>query len=250
MALYRDEGLVLRSIKLGEADRIVTILTRDHGRIRAVAKGVRRLKSRFGGRLEPFMRDDLLIATGRSLDVVSQASTISPYAARIVGDYDVYVSANMIVEIADRLFAALDEPAPAQYRLAVGAVSALARRLHAPHDVAASYTLRALALAGWRPRLDSCVVCGGGGDLTAFSVPAGGLMCSADRTPDAWRVSDYDRWLLGAWLRGDWAALDRGHGGAGNDAPEPRNPERALEIVGKWAEYYLERPIRSARLLD
>ena len=77
MPLYRDEGVVLRTIKLGEADRIVTILTRNHGKIRAVAKGVRRVKSRFGGRLEPFMRDDLLIAEGRSLDVVSQAASIS-----------------------------------------------------------------------------------------------------------------------------------------------------------------------------
>ena len=73
MPLYQDEGVVLRTVKLGEADRIVTLLTRDHGKIRAVAKGVRRTKSRFGGRLEPFMRVSLLIAEGRSLDVISQA---------------------------------------------------------------------------------------------------------------------------------------------------------------------------------
>ena len=74
MPLYQDEGVVLRTVKLGEADRIVTLLTRDHGKIRAVAKGVRRTKSRFGGRLEPFMRVSLLIAEGRSLDVISQPS--------------------------------------------------------------------------------------------------------------------------------------------------------------------------------
>lgn len=71
MSLYRDEGVVLRTSKLGEADRIITILTRGHGKIRAVAKGVRRTKSRFGARLEPFMRVDVLIAEGRSLDVLS-----------------------------------------------------------------------------------------------------------------------------------------------------------------------------------
>ena len=76
MSLYRDEGVVLRTSKLGEADRIITILTRGHGKIRAVAKGVRRTKSRFGARLEPFMRVDVLIAEGRSLDVVSQARRI------------------------------------------------------------------------------------------------------------------------------------------------------------------------------
>ena len=61
MALYRDEAVVLRTAKLGEADRIITLLTRDHGKVRAVAKGVRRTKSRFGARLEPFMRVDLLL---------------------------------------------------------------------------------------------------------------------------------------------------------------------------------------------
>ena len=77
MPLYRDEGVVLRTAKLGEADRIITLLTREHGKIRAVAKGVRRTKSRFGARLEPFMRVDLLIAEGRSLDVVSQAESVA-----------------------------------------------------------------------------------------------------------------------------------------------------------------------------
>ena len=83
MSLYRDEGVVLRTSKLGEADRIITILTRGHGKIRAVAKGVRRTKSRFGARLEPFMRVDVLIAEGRSLDVVSQAEAVAAYGAPI-----------------------------------------------------------------------------------------------------------------------------------------------------------------------
>ena len=73
MALYRDESIVLRTQKLGEADRIITLLTRRSGRVRAVAKGVRRTSSRFGSRLEPFTHVDLQIAEGRSLDVVTQA---------------------------------------------------------------------------------------------------------------------------------------------------------------------------------
>ena len=123
MPLYRDEGVVLRTIKLGEADRIITILTRNHGKIRAVAKGVRRVKSRFGGRLEPFMRDDLLIAEGRSLDVVSQAASISAYAAGIVGDFEAYAAACEIVETADRLISTENEPSPAQYLLLAGALN-------------------------------------------------------------------------------------------------------------------------------
>ena len=90
MSLYRDEGVVLRTSKLGEADRIITILTRGHGKIQAVAKGVRRTKSRFGARLEPFMRVDVLIAEGRSLDVVSQAEAVAAYGAPIAADYAAY----------------------------------------------------------------------------------------------------------------------------------------------------------------
>ena len=112
MPLYQDEGVVLRTAKLGEADRILTLLTRDHGKVRAVAKGVRRTKSRFGGRLEPFMRVALLIAEGRSLDVVSQAESIAAYAGPICADFQAYTAANVICETADNLVATEKEPAP------------------------------------------------------------------------------------------------------------------------------------------
>ena len=152
MPLYRDEGVVLRTAKLGEADRIVTLLTRSHGKVRAVAKGVRRVKSRFGGRLEPFMRVDVLIATGRTLDVVSQVESISAYAAPICADYGAYGIANVMVETADKLVSAEGERAVAQYRLLVGGLNALARHAHPATAIGESYVLRALALAGWTPR--------------------------------------------------------------------------------------------------
>ena len=130
MPLYQDEGVVLRTAKLGEADRILTLLTRDHGKVRAVAKGVRRTKSRFGGRLEPFMRVALLIAEGRSLDVVSQAESIAAYAGPICADFQAYTAANVICETADKLVATEKEPAAAQYRLVLGALNALAKHAH------------------------------------------------------------------------------------------------------------------------
>lgn len=132
MPAYRDQGVVLRTIKLGEADRIVTILTASHGKIRAVARGVRRTKSRFGSRLEPFMRDDLLIAQGRrELDTVSQAVVISAYAPEIISDYDTYLSANVVVETADKAVSDLRETSIShtmQYRLLAGALASLAAR--------------------------------------------------------------------------------------------------------------------------
>ena len=89
-ALYRDEGIVLRTQKLGEADRIVTVLTRRTGKVRAVAKGVRRTKSKFGARLEPFTHVDLQLYTGRNLDIVSQVESIRSYGQEIVADYPAY----------------------------------------------------------------------------------------------------------------------------------------------------------------
>jgi DNA repair protein RecO (recombination protein O) len=79
MSLYRDRGVVLRTYKLGEADRIVVLLTPGHGKVRAVAKGIRRTKSRIGGRLEPLSHVELLLYEGRELDIVSQAETIEPW---------------------------------------------------------------------------------------------------------------------------------------------------------------------------
>ena len=79
MPLYRDEAVVLRTHTLGEADRIITLLTKEHGRIRAVAKGIRRTKSRFGARLEPFMVVDVQCYEGRNLDTVTQAESLATH---------------------------------------------------------------------------------------------------------------------------------------------------------------------------
>ena len=255
MSLYRDEGVVLRTSKLGEADRIITILTRGHGKIRAVAKGVRRTKSRFGARLEPFMRVDVLIAEGRSLDVVSQAEAVAAYGAPIAADYAAYEAANVIVETIDKIasteheqlpnqyllgiccFHALPQ-APNQYRLLIGALNALAKQSHAPQAIGDSYVMRALALAGWTPRLGTCVVCGKA-EPAYLSIASGGVMCEADHTTDARRIAPFVLNQFDALIRGDWSVLDA--------APVERVVQ---ELVEDWGEYYLERPIRSLRLID
>ncbi|MBT1174779.1 DNA repair protein RecO [Bifidobacterium sp. LC6] len=238
MGLYRDEGVVLRTAKLGEADRIITILTRGHGKIRAVAKGVRRTKSRFGARLEPFMRVDLLIAEGRTLDTVSQAESVAAYGASIAADYEAYEAANIIVETIDKLASSEHECVPAQYRLLIGALNALAKHAHTPRAISGSYVMRAMALAGWTPRLAACVVCGKT-ECAYLSVASGGVMCEADHTSDARRISPQAARQLQALIQGDWTVLDA--------APLQRVTE---ELVEDWAEYYLERPIRSLRLID
>src|SRR3984885_8575619 len=107
---YRDDGVVLRTHKLGEADRIITLLTRQNGRVRAVAKGVRRTKSRFGGRLEPFSHVDLQLYSGRNLDIVTQAVTLDSFGSVIAADYSRYTAATAIVETVERLTSEEREP--------------------------------------------------------------------------------------------------------------------------------------------
>ena len=103
MPLYRDEAIVLRTQKLGEADRIVTLLTRRLGKVRVVGKGVRRTKSRFGSRLEPGMHIDVQCYEGRNLDTVTQVETLDPWGDAIARDYPSYTAATAVLETCDPL---------------------------------------------------------------------------------------------------------------------------------------------------
>jgi DNA repair protein RecO (recombination protein O) len=122
---YRDDGVVLRTHKLGEADRIITLLTRQNGRVRAVAKGVRRTKSRFGGRLEPFTHVDVLIHPGRSLDVIQQAEVIRAYGKPLATDYPRYTAGTAMLETAEKFTPVEKEPAIRQFLLLIGGLRAL-----------------------------------------------------------------------------------------------------------------------------
>jgi recombinational DNA repair protein (RecF pathway) len=122
---YRDDGVVLRTQKLGEADRIITLLTRHNGRVRAVAKGVRRTKSRFGARLEPFTHVDVMIHHGRSLDIITQAEVIRAYGTALVSDYPKYTAGTAMLETAERFTPVEKEPAIRQFLLLVGGLRAL-----------------------------------------------------------------------------------------------------------------------------
>ena len=147
MPLYRDEAIVLRTQKLGEADRIVTLLTRRLGKVRVVGKGVRRTKSRFGSRLEPGMHIDVQCYEGRSLDTVTQVETLDPWGDAIARDYPSWTAATAVLETCDRLTEER-EPALQQYLLLAGAVRSLAGHEHDPNLVLDAYLLRALAVAG------------------------------------------------------------------------------------------------------
>src|SRR5436305_4031886 len=189
MPLYRDEAVVLRTQKLGEADRIVTLLTRRHGRVRAVAKGVRRTRSPFGARVEPFTHVDLQLDGGRSLAVVTQAETIEPYGERIASDYARYTAGTAVLETAERLTVEEREPSLRLYLLVVGALRALAEGSHAPTLVLDAFILRAMAVAGYEPELDACARCGEPGTHRFFAVASGGVVCAEHRPGGAATLS-------------------------------------------------------------
>lgn len=236
MPLYREQGVVLRTQKLGEADRIVTLLTLGRGIIRVVAKGVRRTSSKFGARLEPFMVADLQLYEGRTLDTITQASTLGAYGPHISADYDRYRAGSAMVETAERL--SEGGPAPEQYRLLVGALRTLSQGRIVPGLVRDGYLLRAMAIAGWAPGFDECVRCGAPGPHQYVVVQLGGVVCENCTVPGAPRLEPGSIALLAALLAGDW-----------DTALESNDLERgqAAGITAAYTQWHMERGLRSLR---
>jgi DNA repair protein RecO (recombination protein O) len=241
VSLYRDTGVVLRVQKLGEADRIITLLTRRHGPVRAVAKGVRRTSSRFGARLEPFGHVDVQFYRGRTLDIITQVETVDGFGSRLVGDYGRYTTGCAVLETAERLASAEGEPVLRLYLLVVGALRALADGQRQAPLVLDAFLLRAMAAAGWAPALTGCARCGAPGPHRAFSVPAGGVVCPGCRPAGAVSPSAQTLELLAALTRGDWHTAE--------SAPPPVCRE-ASGMVAAHLQWHLERQLRSLPLVE
>jgi DNA repair protein RecO (recombination protein O) len=233
---YRDEGVVLRTQKLGEADRIITLLTREHGRVRAVAKGVRRTSSRFGARLEPFSHVDVQLAEARTLDVVTQVETLRSYARPMGADYAAYTAGTVMLETAERLVSEEGQPALQQYLLLVGALRAICETGRPPAQVLDSFLLRSLAVAGYAPSFDGCARCGVEGPHVAFNPSAGGMLCSGCRLPGSARPAGETVAALGALLAGEWDVVR---------ATEERHLREASTLVAAYLAWHLERGLRS-----
>lgn len=241
---YRDLAIVLRTQKLGEADRIITTLTAFHGLVRGVAKGVRRTSSKFGATLEPFMVADVQFVHGRSLEIITQAQGRSAYGTLIAADYEKYTAASAMAEVAERLTDSGSPSEKAQFDLLHGAYSALARGVHDPDLVLGSYLLRAMSSAGWAVTWSACVACGTPvsaeklhGQL-GFHAPAGGPVCPDCRPPGARNLAPGTAEFLHALQHGQWqstaaATADIRHEG--------------VAVVTDYAQHHLERRLTSLR---
>lgn len=241
MRLYRDNAVVLRQHKLGEADRIVTLLTRQHGLVRAVAKGVRRTKSKFGARLEPFAHIDVQLYPGRNLDIVTQVQTIDAFGGDIVDDYGRYTTACAVLETAERLAGEERAPAPRLHQLTVGALRAVGEQARPAELILDAFLLRAMGFAGWAPALEECARCAAPGPHRAFHVAAGGAVCVHCRPPGAATPSPGVLDLMDALARGDWARTEDASGAIRS---------QASGLVAAHLQWHLERQLRTLPLIE
>lgn len=175
--LYRERGIVLRTHKLGEADRIISLLSESHGKVRAVAKGVRKTQSKFGSRLEPTSHVALQLHQGRTLDLVTQVESIELFDG-LRDDLDTLRRAVSMLEVVDQV-AQEGEPDAALYRMLAGALRTLADTGKAV--VVPAFFCKVLAHDGVRPITDRCAECGTTEDLVAFDLLHGGVLCRTHR---------------------------------------------------------------------
>ena len=237
--LYRDTGVVLRTYKLRESDRIVVIHTAENGKVRAVAKGVRKTRSKFGARLEPMSHVRLLLYRGRELDIVSQAEAVEPLSP-MLSSLDRASQGLAAIEAVDQL--SLErEPNPQLYRMLVGVLRTIATT-PSQLNVAAFYW-KLLANEGMRPELDRCVRCGESEPdvaLVAFDLNEGGVLCRSCRSGQAISPGAVEvmREILGGQLV---AALAR---------DESPTTHEVASLATRALEFHIERRLKAVAMFE
>jgi DNA repair protein RecO (recombination protein O) len=241
MPPYKEQGIVLRSMKLGEADKIVTIMTHGSGKVRAVAKGLRKTTSRFGGRLEPCTHVSLMLYRGRGqLDTITQAEIISPHK-NLRENLALLAAGETMLEAVDKVA----EEHERNVRVTILLLSGM-RALDAlpaePAAVTESFMLKLLSLSGFHPALTACAVCGDT-DPQLFSADQGGAVCARCAEPGAGSVSAAALNFLEALAAADLGAMDA------VAMPDPRVRKESRGLLFGFAEYHFERRMKSVPLL-
>ncbi|CAN5770955.1 hypothetical protein BH23ACT11_BH23ACT11_03080 [soil metagenome] len=187
MAVYKSKGIVLRSIRYGEADRIVDLYTRDVGLVSAIAKGIRRTRSRFGARLEPLSCVDFMAYEGRTLDTVTQVEVLRSFHEAREDLTRFKVAGGLVGTV--RALSGEDEPDRRIFNLLYRALETLEQRESGYDSLQAAFSLKLSMLAGYELQLDSCMSCSlsideaSAGNLY-YGPVAGGMLCSDCRTAD------------------------------------------------------------------
>ena len=238
MALRNDQGIVLRSYPFGEADRVVVMLSPNHGKIRAVAKGVRKTTSRFGGRLEPFTQVDLVLYEGRGLDTITQVAIIEGFP-HLRGDLERILAAGTMVEVVDAVTQEGEGSARAFLLLFRGLRALEAGPRHP--DLVTAFLLKMADVVGVAPALDECAGCGTREEVTRFSFAAGGALCERCRTPGAVALRAGLTAYLARLAAADLSALP---------PADPAFSGEAMGVTRRFLEYHLDRRLESLAAAD
>lgn len=194
----KTQAIVLRSIRYGEADRVLHLFTPGHGRVGAIAKGARRARSRFGGRLEPFFRLELILYEGRGeLLTVTSAETVSAHA-RLREHHGSLDAAARACDAVSRMFDSQDANPAAYHLLAnqLALLDAAPQRAGSANQLA--FRAKLLLAAGLAPQLEACASCGEREHLSGFSGAAGGVVCSACEASAFCLEAEAHAFLVGA----------------------------------------------------
>jgi DNA repair protein RecO (recombination protein O) len=241
VAAYRARALVLRKTKLGETDTIVTMLSSEGRQIRAVAKGMRRPGSRFSARLEPFSVVELLLHSGRNLDMVTEAETSLSFD-ELRGDLDKTTAAAVVADVLDKVSTeGAVEPSLFELGVTTLGVMRTTDNVRLPGLVAA-FLAKAMGMVGLKPQLATCATCGEPiSAVTAFSPSAGGMLCGrcdAQAMQVSRELGGTLTYLLGARM----AEV------AGEDLA-PELADEALRVMRVFAKEHMEARLRSLEFL-
>ncbi|MBW8824860.1 MAG: DNA repair protein RecO [Acidobacteria bacterium] len=235
MGLYRENAIVLRTIKLGEADKIVSLVTERRGKVRAVAKGVRKTKSRFGARLEPLTHVSLQLYEGRNLDTITQAETIDHFRT-IREDLDRLSRATALLEAVDAVVQE-GEDDHRVHQMLLGALRTL--EAQSTPLVVPAFFWKLLAHLGFRPMVDACAGCGTTDALVAFDLIEGGVLCRS--CARGTRISPEALALLRRILGGDLVSV--------LSEPASQSGYEIEHLATRAMEHHLERRMKSVGLL-
>jgi DNA repair protein RecO (recombination protein O) len=238
VALYRDDAVVLRTYKLGEADRIVVLFGRGRGKVRAVAKGVRRTRSKFGSRLEPGSVVQLQLYEGRNLDIVTQAERLHTLP-NLRADLDNYGRMAILLEAVDHV-ANEGDPNPALFKLLTGALREL-NESGSPVVVPA-FVAKLLALEGVQPMVDACVSCGATTDLVAMQLHEGGVLCRRCRHGGGQPITEEARVALSHVFQGRVRHV--------LDTTSPAVAQELEALAARMIEQHIERRLQSSAVLN
>lgn len=240
MVLYRDQGIVLRTWKLGETDRILNIAAQGRGKIRAVAKGIRRPGSKFGGRLEPYSHVDLQLYQGRNLDIVRDCELIEPFAD-VRADFSLSACAATMAEATDRVVQEDERNLPVFLLLRAG-LQALQAQPPYPAIFVDAFLLRLASVAGFHVFTEACARCRTVGPHPFLSVAQGGMLCR-ECAPAGTKALDPRTIRLIELLAGsDWRSLPDAAGDVGAR-------RTAASFARAFVEYHLDRRLRSYPLV-